>query len=210
MRPPNGRAFVDALRGSPAPRVIAECKRRSPSRGILRARLRSCCSRPLLRGERGRRDIGADRADVFRRRARTPACRSARPSASRCCGRTSSSPNTRFSRRPGLARTPILLIVGGADRRGSPRAPAITCPSAALAALVEVHDATELTRAIDAGREVDRRQQPQPPNTGGRSGCARRLAGGAAADAITVAESGIRTRTTCGGSRRRIPRVPGR
>jgi indole-3-glycerol phosphate synthase len=34
---PNGKAFERALRESPAPRVIAECKRRSPSRGILRA-----------------------------------------------------------------------------------------------------------------------------------------------------------------------------
>jgi indole-3-glycerol phosphate synthase len=35
-RRPRGQAFIDALRSSPAPRVIAECKRRSPSRGILR------------------------------------------------------------------------------------------------------------------------------------------------------------------------------
>jgi indole-3-glycerol phosphate synthase len=36
-REPRGQAFVEALRGGPAPRIIAECKRRSPSRGILRA-----------------------------------------------------------------------------------------------------------------------------------------------------------------------------
>lgn len=35
-RLPDGQAFADALRSSPAPRIIAECKRRSPSRGILR------------------------------------------------------------------------------------------------------------------------------------------------------------------------------
>jgi indole-3-glycerol phosphate synthase len=35
-RRPRGEAFAAALRSSPAPRVIAECKRRSPSRGILR------------------------------------------------------------------------------------------------------------------------------------------------------------------------------
>jgi indole-3-glycerol phosphate synthase len=35
-REPNGRAFLTALRASESPRVIAECKRRSPSRGILR------------------------------------------------------------------------------------------------------------------------------------------------------------------------------
>src|SRR5690349_1147454 len=36
MRSPNGAAFLAALRDGPSPRVIAECKRRSPSRGILR------------------------------------------------------------------------------------------------------------------------------------------------------------------------------
>jgi indole-3-glycerol phosphate synthase len=35
-RRPDGQAFELALRESPTPRVIAECKRRSPSRGILR------------------------------------------------------------------------------------------------------------------------------------------------------------------------------
>lgn len=33
---PDGAAFAAALRHGPAPRIIAECKRRSPSRGILR------------------------------------------------------------------------------------------------------------------------------------------------------------------------------
>jgi indole-3-glycerol phosphate synthase len=36
-RQPRGAAFERALGGSAAPRIIAECKRRSPSRGILRA-----------------------------------------------------------------------------------------------------------------------------------------------------------------------------
>jgi len=35
-RSPNGTAFLKGLRDTPSPRVIAECKRRSPSRGILR------------------------------------------------------------------------------------------------------------------------------------------------------------------------------
>jgi len=33
---PDGAAFAAALRHGPAPRIIAECKRRSPSKGILR------------------------------------------------------------------------------------------------------------------------------------------------------------------------------
>ncbi len=37
-RSPDGAAFLHALRAGETPRVIAECKRRSPSRGILRER----------------------------------------------------------------------------------------------------------------------------------------------------------------------------
>ena len=37
VRRPEGTRFARALRDGEAPRVIAECKRRSPSRGILRA-----------------------------------------------------------------------------------------------------------------------------------------------------------------------------
>ncbi len=33
---PSGAAFAAALREGPAPRIIAECKRRSPSKGVLR------------------------------------------------------------------------------------------------------------------------------------------------------------------------------
>ena len=36
-RRPSAGQFVRALRDGPSPRVIAECKRRPPSRGILRA-----------------------------------------------------------------------------------------------------------------------------------------------------------------------------
>jgi indole-3-glycerol phosphate synthase len=36
-RKPAGDTFVDRLRATDGPRIIAECKRRSPSRGILRA-----------------------------------------------------------------------------------------------------------------------------------------------------------------------------
>ena len=36
VREPRGEAFADALRTGPSPRIIAECKRRSPSRGVLR------------------------------------------------------------------------------------------------------------------------------------------------------------------------------
>lgn len=36
-RRPDGAAFIAAITDGPRPRIIAECKRRSPSRGILRA-----------------------------------------------------------------------------------------------------------------------------------------------------------------------------
>ena len=66
--------FRRALVGPDAwPRIIAECKRRSPSRGVLRAGLRSGGDRDRLRSGRRGGDFGADGADVLRRRAGPPA-----------------------------------------------------------------------------------------------------------------------------------------
>ncbi len=52
--------------------VIAECKRRSPSRGVLRREYDPVAIARELRGGRRGGDLGADRADLLRRLARAP------------------------------------------------------------------------------------------------------------------------------------------
>ena len=100
-----GREFEQALAGprrcddgSASPRVIAECKRRSPSQGHPARGLRSGGARARVCRRRRRGDLGADRADVLRRHRRSPCAPFAPPSTCRSCARTSSSRTTRSSR----------------------------------------------------------------------------------------------------------------
>ena len=80
-RTPRGNRFEAALGMAGRVNVIAECKRRSPSRGVLAARLRPCRHCQAVRSWRRGGDLGADRADVLRRRARASARRSRRGAA---------------------------------------------------------------------------------------------------------------------------------
>ena len=65
-----GAAFEQALGMAGRVNVIAECKRRSPSKGVLAAEYDRAVDRTALRAGRRGRHLGADRADVLRRRAR--------------------------------------------------------------------------------------------------------------------------------------------
>ena len=71
------------------------------------------------------------------------------------------------SKRSAAGADAVLLIVGALDDRSSPGCSA-DARSLGLAALVEVHDAGELARAVDAGARDHRRQQPQPADADGR------------------------------------------
>ena len=66
---PSG-AFRSALSRTDRVNIIAECKRRSPSRGVLRADYDPVAIARSLRSRRRGGDFGADRADLLRRRAR--------------------------------------------------------------------------------------------------------------------------------------------
>jgi hypothetical protein len=66
------RDFARAIASGPEPRVIAEVKRRSPSRGEIRADFDPvACARAVRRGRR-RGGLGAHRRDVLRRPPRLP------------------------------------------------------------------------------------------------------------------------------------------
>jgi indole-3-glycerol phosphate synthase len=129
-RTPRGVAFAEALRGdgeTSAPRIIAECKRRSPSRGILRAnyvpaqhehlkQVRAAVDVPLLRKDFIVTEYQLIEAAV-------------------------------------LGADAVLLIVGALEQRQL-KALLAAAGDLSLAALVEVHDLDELRRAIDAGAAI--------------------------------------------------------
>jgi len=91
--------------------VIAECKRRSPSRGVLRADYDAVSVARGYAGAGGGRHFSPDGADVFStERFEAPSGGSKRGRRGRCCGKTSSS---RISAALGESggRMRVLLIV---------------------------------------------------------------------------------------------------
>jgi indole-3-glycerol phosphate synthase len=150
-RQPQGAAFTDALR-QPGVRVIAECKRRSPSRGVLRALYDpvaiarsfaaagaaaiSVLTEPAffdgsldhLRSVRAAVDVPLLRKDFLVTEFQLIEARAAGADA-------------------------VLLIVAALDDRALVRLMA-QARALGLAALVEAHDHLELERALGAGATV--------------------------------------------------------
>jgi indole-3-glycerol phosphate synthase len=151
-RRPRGEQFQRALRLSNAPRVIAECKRRSPSKGILRkdydpvaharsyveagAAAISVLTEPTffdgsldhLRAVRAAVDVPLLRKDFI---------------------------VTEYQLVEAVVHgaDAVLLIVGALDD-ATLRTLQRQATDLGLAALVEVHDLAELNRAIDAGSAI--------------------------------------------------------
>jgi indole-3-glycerol phosphate synthase len=151
-RHPNGEGFVRALGEGPRPRVIAECKRRSPSRGILREDYRPAAHAAAY-ADAGAAAISVLTEPTFfdgalghleqvRAAVEVPLLRK-------------DFIVERYQVLEAVARgaDAVLLIVGAltpAELRGLLRAAA----DLGAAALVEVHDLDELKIAVDAGSRV--------------------------------------------------------
>lgn len=152
QRHPDGAAFVRALRDGAAPRVIAECKRRSPSKGILRENYRAAehaasyaaagAAAISVLTEPTFFDGSLDDLAAVRRAVTTPLLR-----------KDFIVERYQVLEAAANGADAILLIVGGLTREALARrlADARAC---GLAALFEVHDADELAVAIDAGADV--------------------------------------------------------
>jgi indole-3-glycerol phosphate synthase len=152
VRDPAGPAFEHALRASPAPRVIAECKRRSPSRGILRrnydpaAHARSYESAGAaaisVLTEPTFFDGSLEHLAAVRRAVHVPILRKDFIVSS-----------YQLVEAAVAGADAVLLIVGALEQRLL-QGLIVDALDLGLAALVEVHDVDEIERAVDAGAKI--------------------------------------------------------
>ena len=190
-RQPRGEAFERALRASPAPRVIAECKRRSPSRGILRdaydpaaharayesagAAAISVLTEPTFF------DGALEHLAAVRAAVQVPVLR-----------KDFIVSPYQLTEAVANGADAILLIVSALDDRQL-RDLLTQAHTLGLACLVEVHDTEEIARAVDAGARIvgvnSRNLRTLVVDLQVLDAAARMLP----ASLTTVAESGIRS-----------------
>ena len=151
-RTPQGDRFLEALRASAPPRVIAECKRRSPSKGILRDQYD-----PALHA-RQYAAAGAAAISVLTE----PTFFDGSPDHLRAVRAAVDIPVLRkdfivteyqIVEAASLGADAVLLIVGALDNAAL-RTLLGAARQYGLAALVEVHGGEELARATDVGAEI--------------------------------------------------------
>ena len=151
-RRPRGDAFLAALRDGPSPRVIAECKRRSPSRGILRedyrpaehaaAYARAGAAAISVLTEPTFFDGSLEHLQQVRAAVEAPLLR-----------KDFLVERYQLLEAAAAGADAVLLIVGAMDAQAL-RELLGAARELSLAALVEVHDAGELDIAVGAGAEV--------------------------------------------------------
>jgi len=191
-RAPQGSAFERALISDDAPRVIAECKRRSPSKGILREHYDPAAH------ARAYAQAGAAAISVLTE----PTFFDGAPDHLRAVRAAVDVPVLRkdfivteyqLVDAAALGADAALLIVAALDQRELENLVSVA-RRLGIATLVEVHDTTELRRAVDAGARVigvnSRNLRTLAVDLNVLDAVASRLPQGVTA----VAESGIRTR----------------
>jgi indole-3-glycerol phosphate synthase len=189
-RTPRGSAFAQALRHSAAPRVIAECKRRSPSKGILRADYDPAAH------ARAYALAGAAAISVLTE----PTFFDGAPGHLRSVRAAVDVPVLRkdfivteyqLIEAAVIGADAVLLIVGAMDPQ-TLRTLLRAAHGYSLAALVEVHDLGELRRAVDAGAEIIGVNSRNLRTLSVHPGVFDQIAAHLPAAATAVAESGIR------------------
>ena len=151
-RQPRGASFERALRDSTAPRIIAECKRRSPSRGILRAAYDPAAHAAAYEAAGAAAisvlteptffDGALEHLEQVRARVSVPVLR-----------KDFVVSDYQLAEAVARGADAVLLIVAALDdvrlRRLLESAHGL-----GLAGLVEVHDTDEIHRAVDAGARL--------------------------------------------------------
>ncbi len=139
-------------RDSPAPRIIAECKRRSPSKGILRkdydpaahasAYARAGAAAISVLTEPTFFDGSLEHLEQVRAVVTVPLLR-----------KDFIVSEYQLLEAVASGADAVLLIVGALSD-GELRQLAVTAANLGLAALIEVHDRSELDRALDADADI--------------------------------------------------------
>jgi indole-3-glycerol phosphate synthase len=191
-RRPLGGAFERALLDSQAPRVIAECKRRSPSRGILRQ------SYDPAAHARAYQAGGAAAISVLTE----PTFFDGAPDDLRAVRNAVDIPILRkdfivseyqLVEAVTLGADAVLLIVSALDESDL-RALHRRAGELGLACLVEVHDIVEVQRAVDAGARVIGVNSRNLRTLAVDANVLEHVAPRLPDNVVAVAESGIRTR----------------
>ena len=151
-RRPDGLAFVRALRDGPSPRVIAECKRRSPSRGILRADY-DAPAHAAAYAAAGAAAISVLTEPTFFDGSLDDLQRVRAAVGLPLLRKDFIVSRYQILEAAASGADAVLLIVG-ALRPAELEALLAEARAAGLAPLAEVHDRDELARAADAGAEV--------------------------------------------------------
>lgn len=195
VRSPQGDAFERALRGSAAtdaPRIIAECKRRSPSKGILRQDYDPAAH------ARAYAEAGAAAISVLTE----PTFFDGSPEHLRQVRAAVELPVLRkdfivteyqLLEAVALGADAVLLIAAALEQRELVELLG-KAEGFGLAALVEVHDLAELRRALDAGARIVGVNSRNLRTLAVDLTVLDRVAAQLPSGVTAVAESGIRTR----------------
>lgn len=189
---PRADAFRRALTEGPGPRIIAECKRRSPSRGVLRrdydpvavarayeqagAAAISVLTEPTFF------DGAVEHLTAVRAAVRLPMLR-----------KDFVVSEYQLFEASAFGADAVLLIVAALTDDDLRKLMAVA-RALGLAALVEVHDRTELSRALGAAATIIGVNNRNLRTLEVRLDATLELASGIPAGVVKVAESGLRTR----------------
>jgi indole-3-glycerol phosphate synthase len=191
-RQPDGAGFEAALRASPSPRIIAECKRRSPSRGILRQDYRPAVHAAAY-ASAGAAAISVLTEPTFFDGS-LDHLRGVRAAVSLPVLRKDFIVTDYQLVEAVEAGADAALLIVGALEQDELKTLVRRAGELNLAALVEVHDTGEIPRAIDAGARIvgvnSRDLRTLSVDPGVLEAAARLLPAGV----VRVAESGIRER----------------
>jgi indole-3-glycerol phosphate synthase len=188
---PRGGLFVTALTSGAEPRVIAECKRRSPSKGIIRAEYDAPSH------ARAYEDAGAAAISVLTE----PTFFDGDPDHLRAVRRAVRVPVLRkdfivceyqLHEAAAIGADAVLLIAGALPGEELRRLNDVAA-AMGFATLVEVHDEEEMRRALDAGARVVGVNSRNLRTLSVDLRVLETLADAIPDDVVAVAESGIRT-----------------